>query len=213
MWSAATPVAAFFKAGVRAGLSSSQNRIQSCEDEIELRSRQLADAIRQQPLIDRQDLRCVGHRIIREIGDLRGEEYVSGKVSQSDIGRERNAYHCLDATTVESIALDDDDRPAISGSRSDGDRKVRPPDLSLRDHHSVFSRIRRPAAAENSSLGSPNSSITRLIASVTSSGACRAMYSRKAALNTSLRVRRERRASRSTFSNTSSGMETAVFIP
>ncbi len=54
---------------------------------------------------------------------------------------------------------------------------------------------------------------TRFMASVTSSGAWRAAYSTSAALYTSLLDRRARRASRSIRLNTSSGIDTAVFIP
>src|ERR1035441_107015 len=89
--------------------------------------------------------------------------------------------------------------------------------LSLHDalpiYHSLRSKMRWAAAATNSSWGFPNSAQTRSMASVTSSVAWRATYSLTASLNNWLRDFFVRRASRSAPSKTSSGMETAVFIP
>ncbi len=69
-----------------------------------------------------------------------------------------------------------------------------------------------PTGLANEIVACSTSAQTRFNASVTSSGEWRATYSRKAAVNTSLRVLWRRRARRSTFSRTSSGTEMDVFI-
>ena len=91
--------------------------------------------------------------------------------------------------------------------------QVRPPNLTLRDHHSVRSSLRRATQETNSSLSWPTSIIACSIDSVTLSGAWRARYSRKASVKSRLRDLRVRRARRSVPSNRSLGMEIAVFIP
>lgn len=73
--------------------------------------------------------------------------------------------------------------------------------------------MRRAAKDTKSSAGGGIPAQTRFRVSVTSAGACRATYSLTASLNKRLRDFFVRRASRSALSNTSSGMETAVFIP
>ena len=81
-----------------------------------------------------------------------------------------------------------------------------------RGYHSLRLSIRRAAADTNLSVGSSTSVQTRFIASVIASGAWRAMYSLTASPYRRLRDFLVRRARRSAPSNTSSGMETAVFI-
>lgn len=80
-------------------------------------------------------------------------------------------------------------------------------------HHSERSNTRLAASATNLSVGCPHSSHDRFIASVISSGAWRAKYSLTASPYNLLRDFFVRRARRSAPWNTSSGMETAVFIP
>lgn len=190
-----------------------QDDVEAGEQEVELRARELAGALRQDGLVERDHLRHVGDRVVGQARDARGQEGVARRVGPFEIAGERHAHNRGQPATVERIALHDHDRSPEAGPRSDRRRKLGPPDLALRDHHSVLSRTSRPAAATKPSSSRPTSSQTRSMASVTSSGAWRATYSRRAALYTSLRDRPPRRASRSARSYTSSGIETAVFIP
>jgi len=80
-------------------------------------------------------------------------------------------------------------------------------------HHSLRPRTRCAAAAEKRSADGPKAEQARSIASVTSSGAWRATYSRSASLNNWLLDFLARSAKRSAAWNRSSGMDTAVFIP
>lgn len=123
-----------------------------------------------------------------------------------------NGTHTTVAISTDSgRPLDNDDWPSKTGTGSGGSGQIGPPDLTLRNHHSLRSSTRRAADETKSSLGSANPAQTRFMASVTSSGACRATYSLTASVNNWLRDFLVRRASRSAPSNTSSGMEIAVF--
>jgi hypothetical protein len=119
-------------------------------------------------------------------------------------------------TTVRmALRFSASDWPSVARSRTRGHGQIRPPNFALRDHHSVFSRMRLAAADTNGSgaASSPRSSQTLFIASVISSGEWRIKYSLRASLNRRLRDRLVRRARRSALLKISSGMDTAVFIP
>ena len=82
-----------------------------------------------------------------------------------------------------------------------------------RDYHSLRSKARRAADETNGSCTSPISVQALFIASVTFSGAWRAKYSLSASLNKRLPDFLVLRAKCSAASKTSSGIDTAVFIP
>src|SRR5208283_762898 len=90
---------------------------------------------------------------------------------------------------------------------------IRPPDFALGNYHSLRSRTRRAAEETNSSFAASSSEQALFIASVTLSGVWRARYSLRASLKRRLRDLLVSRAKRSAPLNTSSGIETAVFIP
>ena len=69
------------------------------------------------------------------------------------------------------IALYDHNRSPKAGTGAGWLGEIGPPDIPVRDHHGLRSRIRRAATAANSSHSSPTSLQTRSIASVTRSGA------------------------------------------
>lgn len=119
-----------------------------------------------------------------------------------------------DRALVEGIGLHDDDGSAEPRRGTGRITEVSPRAVALADHHSLDSRIVTVARRTNApgTASSRRAAIEASIASVTSSGACRATYSRSAVPYTSLRDRPSRRARRSARSNTS-GTDTAIFIP
>src|SRR5262249_20771133 len=127
---------------------------------------------------------------------------------------EGNADDRRDPASVQRVSLDDHDWTPESWRGASPLWDVGPPDVALGDRHqSLRFRARRDAARTNWSFGSPISSRARSIAAATRSGAGRARYAARARLYASLRERSVRRASCSASSNTSSGTETATFIP
>ncbi len=194
-------------------LDTTENDIDAREHQINLGAWQFPDARSQQRFVQRHHLRHVRDRVFGELGDARSQGNVSWRVGPPKIAGERNADNGRNAASVQGVALDDNHGSPETWTRPSRSRDVSPPDLALRNYHSVRSNTRRAAAPPNLSARSPALSQTRFIASVTSSGAWRATYSRSAALKTSLRDRRACLANRSARSKTSSGMDTAVFIP
>jgi hypothetical protein len=87
------------------------------------------------------------------------------------IGGQRNADDGGNAAPIEGVTLHHNDRPAETRARTCWRGEVRPPDLALRDYHSLRSRVRRAAEETNGSFVSPASAHARFMASVTSSGA------------------------------------------
>lgn len=194
-------------------LSSSEDHIDPGKDQGKFRARQLPDALSQCVPIQRHHLGDIRHRVLRKSRNALRKSDVARCVRPPQVACQRRAHGGRDAAAIESVSLNHHYRPPVTRAGSGWRGKVRPPDLTLRDHHSLLSSTRRLAAETNSSVGCPSSAQTRSIASVTSSCACRATYSRTASLNNWLRDFLVRRASRSAPSNTSSGIDTAVFIP
>jgi hypothetical protein len=192
---------------------SSKDHIDSGEQQFQLSARELAHALGEKTPVQGHNLRDVRHRVAREPSEAGRERDVPGRDRPSKVAGQRHAHGSRDPAPVQGIALHNHNWPSKSrtGPRRSG--QIGPPDFTLRDHHSLRSRIRRVADETNWSVGYPKSAHTRSMASVTSSGACRATYSLSASLNNWLRDFFVRRASRSAPWNTSSGIETAVFIP
>src|SRR5215467_6870548 len=71
----------------------------------------------------------------------------------------RNANGCRDAALIEGIALNNNHGSPKPRPGAGGCWQVRPPNLTLRDHHSVRSSLRRATEETNSSLPSPTSII------------------------------------------------------
>jgi hypothetical protein len=157
-------------------------------------------------------LRDIRNRVFGESCETSSQGDISGCVGPSKVAGQRYAYDSANAAPVQGIPLYDHHRSSKSRTRSCGRRQIGPPYFSLRNHHSLRSRIRRAARETNGSIACGSPAQTRSIASVTCSPACRATYSLTASLNNWLRDFLVRRARSSAPRNTSSGMETAVFI-
>ncbi len=84
---------------------------------------------------------------------------------------QRDADDRGNAAAVQRIRLDDNHGPPEPGTGACRRGQIRPPDLALRDYHSLLSRARREAGETNSSFASPISAQALFIASVTLSGA------------------------------------------
>jgi hypothetical protein len=194
---------------------SSQHQFDSPKHQFHFDGRQFANAFCQVRFIQRHRLRDIRHRILWQSGRSRLQVNVTRHQGPYYIAGKRNANHCGNTAAIESIRLNHKHGPSKPRRRFSRWRQIRPPYLAPRNHHSLRSRTLRPAETANRSSSRfwlPNSAHARLIASVISSGVCRATYSRSASLKIRLRDRFVRLASRSACSNTSSGMETAVFI-
>lgn len=151
--------------------SASKDDIDSRQDEPKLTLRQLPNAFSEILLVERHDLRDVGDRLLGESCRAWRQRYISGRVAPFQITRQCHADDRRDSTSVERIALDDNDRPSKARARAPRLGKVGPPHVPLGDaHHSVRANTRRPVAAANESMGSPSSASARSIASVTRSG-------------------------------------------
>jgi len=179
----------------------------------EARTWNLANPALEDASVERKDLRNVRDRRLREACLPRGKKHVPGCASPLDLGSKWHADNGCKGAAVQCVTLHHKDGSPKPRTGTDRIAEIRPPNLALSDHHSEFSRAFR-AARWNKGSGSPWSSAhTRLNDSVTASGACRETNSAKALAYNSLREILSRFARCSASSKTSSGTETAVFIP
>jgi hypothetical protein len=132
---------------------------------------QPAHARRQQILVDTYDLRHVSYGILRQSRKTRCKMEVPWGQGPFEIAGQRNADNRSNAAPIEGVTLHHNDRPTETRTGACWRREIRPPDLTLRDYHSLRSRVRRAAEDTNTSLVSPASVHARFMASVTSSGA------------------------------------------
>lgn len=192
---------------------SAQHYVNAGQDKFQLARRQSSHAFGEQRLIKGHNLRDVRHRVLGQARVCTREQHVSGSICPVQIAGQRNTDDCGQVASIQGVTLHDDNRSSKTRARPRRRWKTGPPDIPARNHHSACSKTRLLAAATKASFPSLIRSHTLSIASVISSGAWRATYSLSAALYTSLRDLRVRRASRSTSLKISSGTETAVFIP
>jgi len=132
---------------------------------------QPAHARREQILVDTYDLRHVSHGILRQPRKTRRKMDVPWGQGPFEIAGQRNADNGGNAAPIESVTLHHNDWPAQTGTGARWRREIRPPDLTLRDYHSLRPKVRRAAVDTNRSFVSPASAHARFMASVTSSGA------------------------------------------
>lgn len=128
----------------------------------------------------RSATRC--HRVARQTGRSRPEQGVGRDVGPAQVAGQRHNHHGGDRATVEGVTLDDDDGLPIAGLRSARFCQIGPTDVAQADHHSVRRMTLLAAARLKPAGASPRTATARSIASVRSSGACRATDSRTAAL-------------------------------
>ena len=151
----AEPVVMSVAQQLREVRSTSEDDIEPRQQQIELGPWKPAGTFIEQASVESDDLRGVGHRISRKTRRSCGQKHVARRVGPPQVARERHAHRRGEAASIQGVALHDHDRSSKPGARSDGGRKIGPPDLALRDHHSTRSRTRRAAAARNSSDSAP----------------------------------------------------------
>lgn len=182
------------------GRSSAKNHIDPGQNQLQLGVRQLPYAIFKKIPIQRHNLRNIRHRVFFKSGKPGRKLNIPRRVRPSQIAGKRHACHGSDPAAVQRVSLHNHHRTPKTRAGPGKSWHIGPPDLGLRDHHSFRSKMRRAADETNPSLlslGCPNSAQALSMASVTSSGACRATYSRIASLKSWLRdflVRRARRS-------------------
>ena len=174
--------------------------------------RQLSDAFGKYVLVEAHDLRNVCYRILGQTGVTGRQSNVSRSRGPFQVACQRDADDRRNSAAIQRIALHNDDRPTEAWARTELTH-VGPPSFALGDHQSLRCNVLRPAARANESEVEPISSQALFIASVTSSGEWMATYSRSASAKSRLRDLPVRFAKRSARSYTSSGSDTAVFIP
>jgi hypothetical protein len=73
---------------------------------------EFADPFCKEGFVERNDLRNVRHRILGQISRSCTEPYIARRVRPFQIARERHAYDGADLASVQSVSLNDDNRPA-----------------------------------------------------------------------------------------------------
>ncbi len=125
------------------GSCSLEDHIDPIQNGIERGVRHVLDALHEKRLVDRYDLRHVGNGILRQARCARAKKNVAGGFRYPEIAREGNDNHGRDSTSVESVSLHNENRPAKPWSGAYWIRQVCPTDVALRDYHSVDSSTRR----------------------------------------------------------------------
>ena len=95
--------------------------------------------------VERDDLGNVGNGRLCEACLARREENVSGGLGPLDLRSEGHTDHGCKRASVQSVALNDQNRSAKTRPRANGLTEVRPPNFPLSDHHSELSRTLRAA--------------------------------------------------------------------
>ena len=93
-------------AGRRSG-SSAEHHIDPAHHLGEVLGWQLGHALGEKGAIDGDDLRRIGHRILREARGVRGEEHVPGRPGSGQIARQRHTDHRGNPASIQVIALHD----------------------------------------------------------------------------------------------------------
>ena len=111
----------------------------------ESRARNLSNAPLENASVERNDLRNVSNGRLCEAGIARREEHVPGCLGPLDLRSERHTHHGRKRTSVQCIALNDENRSAKARPAANGLAEVRPPNFPLSNHHSELSRTLRAA--------------------------------------------------------------------
>lgn len=89
----------------------------------------------QKVTIDGNDLRYIGHRVLRQAGRPGWQQHVAWSVNQTCVRAQHDANDGVNATPIERVALHDKDRPLVSWLGAVGLSKIGPPDLAALDYH------------------------------------------------------------------------------
>jgi hypothetical protein len=139
-------------------LSSTQNHIDSRDDKIDLTTGDFADPLCKLLLIECDDKRNVCDGVLWKTRYARAQNHVPWRAAPLQVARQRDTYCGTDAAGIDGIALNDQHWAPVTRSGPDRLAQIRPPNLTLRDHHSVRLNTRRAASARKASgLPSPMS--------------------------------------------------------
>jgi len=95
--------------------------------------------------VNRRKLRDVCHRILRKSGFRCADENVAGGVQKLQIRREDQGNGGVDATSIESVRLNDNDGSAVARLSPNWFAQVRPPYFASLYYHSARCAVRRCA--------------------------------------------------------------------
>src|SRR5947209_15145801 len=161
---------------------SSEDSVDSEEDQVQLALRDLAGAFHQLALVDGENQRHVGDGVPWQASRTRRQKDVARGICQPEVARQRYAECCRDLALIEAITLNDNDGASEPRLRADRLRQVGPPDFSLMNHHSTRRSTSCAVSVTKRSSGSATESQTALSRSVMVSGLRRVRYSIKASV-------------------------------
>ncbi len=114
-------------------------------------------AFQQKIAVERDELGDVRHRVLRKPGSLRGNEDITGRFQQAQVGHENDGDNSAQAAAIERITLHDDHGASITWFGTIGLTKVGPPHLAAFAYHE--SRGSERACARRSDRSRPLSSV------------------------------------------------------
>lgn len=193
--------------------STAKDHIDPTQDDLKLCPRDSSNVLREHRSVNGHDLRDVRDRILGQPGAPCLQEHVAGSGGPAEIARQRHHYYRRQAARVKGIALNDYDWSCEARTGANRIRQRGPKDVSLGDYHSLRSKVRRPASASHGSGFGSMSARAASMAWVSAPGSRRSKYSDNASWYSWLRDLPVFRAISSALLKSSSGIETAVFIP
>jgi hypothetical protein len=132
--------------------SAAKNSVDSREQQVDFRACKFANTLYEICLIEREHLRYICHRIPGKPCRSCCQDSIAGRIRPDHVAGEGHAHDCCYFASVHGVTLHHHDWSTESGRRPVRKTEICPPHLTLRDHHSVFSRRRRAAVRTNVSL-------------------------------------------------------------
>ena len=106
----------------------------------------MSGAVGEKRFVDRDDLGDVGDGILRQARSARPKENVPWGFCEAELAGKRNDNDSRDSTSVESVPLNDENRPSKPRTGLDRIGQIRPANIALRDYHSVETSTLRAAS-------------------------------------------------------------------
>jgi hypothetical protein len=106
----------------------------------------VSGAVGEKRFVNRDDLGDVGDGILRQARGARPKENVSWGFCEAEVAGKRNDNHGCDSTSVESVPLNDENRPSKPRTGPDRIGQIRPANIALSDYHSVETSTLRAAS-------------------------------------------------------------------
>ena len=94
-----------------------------------------AGELHQKITVDGDDLRHIGHRVLRQAGGFGWKKHVARGIDETGVRAQHDGNDRLHAAPVEGIALHNQDGSVVSGFRAVGFAEISPPDLPAFDYH------------------------------------------------------------------------------